>query len=108
MHTITDALSNQLDFVLTGGQASDIGQAETLLGRTQADAESFVGDKGCDADTLVQAIRDRGMTPVIPSRGNRLEARECDWHVYKKERHLIECFFNKIKHYRRAFSRHEK
>jgi transposase len=27
--------------------------------------------------------------------------------VYK-ERHLIECFFNKIKHYRRVFSRYEK
>jgi transposase len=24
-----------------------------------------------------------------------------------KERHLIECFFNKIKHYRRLFSRFE-
>ncbi|MEC4749507.1 IS5 family transposase [Methylomicrobium sp. Wu6] len=107
VHTITDALGNPLDFVLTGGQTSDTDQAEALLRRTPADAESFVGDKGCDADTLVQAIKDRGMTPRIPSRGNRLEARECDWHVYK-ERHLIECFFNKIKHYRRVFSRHEK
>jgi transposase len=107
VHTITDALGNPLDFVLTGGQASDIGQAEVLLQMTPAGTESFVGDKGYDADALIQAIKDRGMTPVIPSRGNRLEVRKCDWHVYK-ERHLIECFFNKIKHYRRVFSRYEK
>jgi transposase len=25
-----------------------------------------------------------------------------------KERHLVECFINKIKHYRRVFSRFEK
>ncbi|QFY43791.1 IS5 family transposase [Candidatus Methylospira mobilis] len=30
IHAITDALGNSLEFVLTGGQASDIGQAETL------------------------------------------------------------------------------
>jgi transposase len=28
--------------------------------------------------------------------------------VLRQERHLIECFFNKIKHYRRVFSRFEK
>ena len=29
--------------------------------------------------------------------------RQCD-----RERHLVECFINKIKHYRRIFSRFEK
>lgn len=33
--------------------------------------------------------------------------RAYDRHVYE-ERHLVECFFNKIKHYRRIFSRYEK
>jgi transposase len=47
------------------------------------------------------------MDAVIPSRSNRTKLREVDWFVYK-ERHLIECFFNKIKHYRRIFSRYEK
>ncbi|MBK2357825.1 transposase, partial [Francisella hispaniensis] len=30
-----------------------------------------------------------------------------DWHIYK-ERHLIENFFSKIKHFRRIFSRFDK
>lgn len=107
VHAITDALGNPLEFVLTGGQASDIGQAETLLALTPAGTEAFVGDKGYDADPLVQAIEERGMKPVIPPRSGRTQVRECDWFVYK-ERHLIECFFNKIKHYRRIFSRYEK
>jgi len=31
IHAITDALGNPLEFILTGGQAGDIGQAETFL-----------------------------------------------------------------------------
>jgi len=107
IHAITDALGYPLDFTLTGGQARDIGQAGTLLALTPEGAEAFVGDKGYDCDAFVQAVEARGMAAVIPPRGNRIEVRECDWFVYK-ERHLIECFFNKIKHYRRVFSRFEK
>lgn len=107
IHAITDALGNPLNFVLTGGQASDIGQAVTLLALTPEGAEAFAGDKGYDCDALVKAIQERGMEAVIPPRSHRTEGRSCNWFVYK-ERHLIECFFNKIKHYRRIFSRYEK
>lgn len=78
-----------------------------LLELTPEGAQALVGDKGYDSDAFVQAIQARGMKAVIPSRGNRKEARECDGFIYK-ERHLIECFFNKIKHYRRIFSRYDK
>ncbi len=44
---------------------------------------------------------------VIPPKANRKEQREYDKEFYK-ERHLIENFFNKIKQYRRVFSRFEK
>ena len=49
----------------------------------------------------------RGAAAVIPPRRNRRQPREYDQHIYK-ERHLIECFFGKIKHYRRICSRFEK
>ena len=107
IHAITDGLGNPLDFVLTGGQVHDATQGEVLLALTPAGAEAFIGDKGYDSDTLVQAIEARGMAAVIPPRSNRTKSREVDWFVYK-ERHLIECFFNKIKHYRRIFARYEK
>jgi transposase len=107
IHAITDALGNPLDMILTTGQASDIGQAEALLKLTPAGARALLGDKGYDSDAFIQAIQDRNMHAIIPPRNNRLLQRDCDWFVYK-ERHLIEWFFNKIKHYRRVFSRFEK
>ena len=48
-----------------------------------------------------------GAVPVIPPRANRREPHTYDPHLYK-ERHLVECFINKIKHYRRVFSRFDK
>ena len=47
------------------------------------------------------------MMPVIPPRSNRKEPADYDRHRYR-ERHLVECFINKIKRYRRIFSRFEK
>jgi transposase len=107
IHAITDALGNPLDFILTAGQASDIGQAENLLALTPEGVGALVGDKGYDSDAFIQALQDKGIEPVIPPRSNRLNPRQCDSSLYK-ERHLIECFFNKMKHYRRVFSRFEK
>ena len=107
IHTLTDALGNPLAFILTAGQASDIGQARALLQLTPQGAEALLGDKGYDSDPFIQAIEAQSMQAVIPPRCNRLVGREWDWFVYK-ERHLIECFFSKIKHYRRIFSRFDK
>ena len=100
-----DALGNPLQFQLTGGQVHDITQAEALL--LSAPFEYVIADKGYDAETFVQVIRERGAVPVIPPRSNRKTPREYDAHLYK-ERHLVECFINKIKHYRRIFSRYDK
>ena len=100
-----DALGNPLQFQLTGGQAHDITRAEALL--LAAPTGYVIADKGYDAETFVQVIRERGAVPVIPPRSNRKVPREYDAHLYK-ERHLVECFINKIKHYRRIFSRYDK
>jgi transposase len=105
IHALTDALGYPVRLILTPGQDSDITQAENLLEGIQA--EAAIADKAYDADSLIQTLEARGTTPVIPPRSNRTTPRCCDWYVYK-ERHLIECFFGKIKHYRRVFSRFEK
>ena len=102
---MTDALGSPLRFILTGGQDSDIGQAGHLLVGIQAGA--LLADKGYDADALLNTLRENQMEAVIPPKANRTVQRPYDEHLYK-ERHLIECFFGKIKHYRRIFSRYEK
>ena len=69
--------------------------------------EHVLADKGYDAQEFRQHILDLGMMPVIPPRSNRKAPADYDRHLYR-ERHLVECFINKIKHYRRIFSRFEK
>jgi transposase len=83
IHAITDGLGNPLDFILTAGQASDIGQGHALLQLTPAGAKAMLGDKGYDSDAFIQAIQEKGMKAVIPPRSNRLVKRDCDWFVYK-------------------------
>ena len=67
----------------------------------------MIADKGYDAHWFRQSLLARGITPVIPPRSNRKEPPDYDTHLYR-ERHLVECFINKIKHFRRIFSRFDK
>lgn len=98
-------MGGPLRFILTGGQDSDIGQAEHLLAGLQTRA--VLADKAYDADALLNTLKETQIEAVIPPKANRTVQRPYDAHVYK-ERHLIECFFGKMKHYRRIFSRYEK
>lgn len=105
IHALVDALGNPLKFILTPGQASEVKQAPELIkGITGA---NILGDKAFDCDELLNQIVSQNCTPVIPPRANRKVQRDVDYHLYK-ERHLIECFFSKVKHFRRVFSRFDK
>ena len=105
IHASVDALGNPLRFRLTGGQRHDITQAEDLIAGFEF--ERAIADRSYDANAFLHRIAEKEAEAVIPARKNRQEQREYDEHWYK-ERHLVECFFNKIKHYRRLFSRFEK
>lgn len=105
IHIVVDALGLPLDFLLTPGQRHDNTQAIQLLQGLQADY--VIADKAYDDNALLAFIESIGAIPVIPARQNRLEQREYDKHLYK-ERHLIECFINKFKWFRRIFSRFDK
>ena len=90
---------------VTPGQASDIGQAETLL--ADHEPEAVVADKGYDSDAFVEEVESRGAKAVIPSRANRTEPRELDRHTYK-ERNVCERFWAQAKQFRRVATRYEK
>jgi transposase len=98
-------LGNPLRFILTAGQCHDSPQARALIEGYKA--EALLADKGYDDTTLIREVEANGTQVVIPPRANHLEQREYDKHLYK-ERHLVECFINKIKHYHRVLSRFEK
>ncbi len=105
IHALVDALGNPLKFILTPGQRNDITQAESLLEEVRN--ATVIADKGYDSNALLEAIDKQNSIAVIPPKKNRKIQREYDAHIYK-ERHLIECFFGKIKHFRRVFSRFDK
>ncbi|MGB3615227.1 MAG: IS5 family transposase [Elainellaceae cyanobacterium] len=105
LHVSTDGLGSPLRFILTSGAAHDIKSAQRLI--EGLEAEHVLGDKAYDADVFVDLIEQQGAKAVIPSRRNRKQPRECDRHQYK-ERHLVECFFSRIKQFRRVFTRYDK
>lgn len=105
IHISVDGLGNPLRFQLTGGERNDITQGEALIAGYTYD--QVIGDRAYDSDEFRGVVWARGGVPVIPPRAWRKEARPYDQHLYR-ERHLVECFINKIKHYRRIFSRFEK
>ena len=70
-------------------------------------AAYVIGDRGYDSDAFLELIANSGAIPVIPARKNRHESRQYDVYLYR-ERHLVECFINKLKYYRRVFSRFDK
>jgi len=105
IHALVDAIGNPLEFLLTGGQRHDISQAEFLTANVQDTI--FIADKGYDSNAFIEHLNVKECIAVIPPRKNRKQPRSYDEHLYK-ERHLIECFFGKIKHFRRIFSRFDK
>jgi transposase len=94
-----------LKFILSGGECSDHRQAENLT--VDFEFDYLIADKGYDSKAFVELIEQTGSKVVIPSRSYNRFQRTVDWHLYR-ERHLIECFIGKIKHYRRIFTRFEK
>jgi len=90
---------------LTGGQAHDITQAETLAAQVQPAAP--LGDKGYDSDSFIESLEMRAIKAVIPPKANRKVKRDCDFALYR-ERNLVERFFNIIKHFRGIATRYEK
>ena len=105
IHIAVDALGNPLRLILTAGQEADVTHGAALI--KDFEVQAVIADKGYDADELVKTITAQQAQAVIPPRSNRTKQREYDRHLYR-ERHLVECFISKIKHYRRVFSRFEK
>ena len=105
IHAVVDGLGLPIRFILTGGQAADIGQAIPLM--TGLPAQACLADKAYDSDEFLTWLQAHGIKAVIPPKANRKVQRECDWGHYK-ERHVVECMFGKLKYYRRIAMRYEK
>ena len=105
IHMAVDALGNPLRWHLTGGEVHSITQAPALI--AGVNAQQVIADKGYDSDAFVAYIAATGAQAVIPPRKKRREARPYDRVAYR-ERHLIECFFSRLKQFRQIATRYEK
>jgi transposase len=105
VHLTVDGLGYPLRVRLTAGQCHDSTQATDLLDGLVF--EHVIADRGYAGQPFVDWVIEHGAEPVIPPHQRARTQREYDRWLYR-ERHLVECFINKIKHFRRVFSRFDK
>jgi len=90
---------------VTAGQVHEATQARALIeGLTLV---SLIADKAYDNDAFRAQLASAEIEAVIPPLGSRAVEIDYDQNAYGL-RHRVECFINKIKHYRRVFTRFEK
>ena len=105
VHVTVDGLGNPLRLHLTAGQRHDIIKAHDLI--VDLDFDHLIADRSYGAQAFLDTLLAEGIAAVIPPNKNARQPREYDAWRYR-ERHLIECFIGKIKHFRRVFSRFDK
>lgn len=107
IHTIVDALGNPVYFQLSSGNIHDSTVAVDVLSHLNISNSNVLADKAYGTKDIREYIDSKEALYTIPPKSNTRNPWKCDWWVYK-ERHLVECFFNKIKHFRRVATRYDK
>lgn len=102
-----DGLGNPVSFQLSSGNIYDGSYAIKTLSNVELAGSNILGDKAYNSTEIREFIENEGATYTIPPKSNAKEKWSVDWIIYK-ERHLIECFFCKIKQFRRIATRYEK
>ena len=107
IHAVVDGLGNPVEFLLSAGNDHDSVHAIDLLEKVQICGSNVLADRAYGARTIREYISEHGASYVIPPQSNVSEPWPVDWYLYK-ERHLVECFFQKIKWFRRIATRYDK
>ena len=107
IHAIVDGLGNPVAFLLSPGNDGDSTHAIELMNKTDITGSNLLADKAYGTKEILAYIREHEATVVIPPKSNAKEPWPVDYCLYK-ERHLVECFFQKIKWFRRVATRYDK
>ena len=100
LHAVVDGLENSVEFLLSAGNDHDSVHAVELLKKVRIGGSIVLADQAYGARTIREYISDHVASYVIPPKSNVSDPWPVDWHLYK-ERHLVECFSQKIKWFRR-------
>jgi transposase len=105
----TDFGGLPIAFHLTGGEASDNCNFETLLDiGPDINPRAALGDKGYDSKSNRKAARQRGICPAIPYRSNTKDIPAFFPKTLYKARARIEQAVGKLKRFKRIALRCEK
>ena len=102
-----DGLGNPVEFLLSPGNDHDFLHAIAILSKTDISGSNILGDKAYGAKAIRDFIAGQVATCDIPPQSNVKNPWNYDKHNYK-ERHLVECFFQKLKWFRRVATRYDK
>jgi transposase len=100
-------LGNPVEFMLSSGNDHDSKHAIEILSRVDLSQSNVLGDRAYGARKIRDFITETGGQYTIPPKKDNPKPWKVDWWVYK-ERHLVECFFQKIKWFRRVATRYDK
>lgn len=107
LHAAVDGLGNPLAFRLSPGNDHDSKHALPLLDQINIRGSNILGDKAYGAKAIRAYITAHEANYTIPPKSNETEHWPVDYYTYK-ERRLVECFFQKLKWFRRVFTRYDK
>ena len=107
IHTLVDGLGNPLAFMLSSGNDHDSVHAVPLLNQVKIEGGNILGDRAYGAKAIREYIISQNATYTIPPKSDVNDPWPVDGYTYR-ERHLVECFFQKLKWFRRVFTRYDK
>lgn len=109
IHAVVDALGNPIHVQLSSGDVHDAAIAIDVLNQIDLNPNetTVLADKAYGSYNFREYIADRETDFCIPPKLNTVDPWYCDWVKYK-ERHVVECFFNKLKENRRIATRFDK
>ena len=97
IHAVVDALGNPIHVQLSSGNIHDSVIAKYVLEHIdlKPNETTVLADKAYGSYAFREYIANRDTDFCIPPKSNTVDPWYCDWFLYK-ERHLVECFFNKL------------
>ena len=107
IHALVDGLGNPLALMLSSGNDHYSVHAVALLEQVDIEDSNILGDKAYGAQAIRDYIISQNATYTIPPKSDVKNPWPVDWYTYK-ERHLVECFFQKLKWFLRIFTRYDK